>query len=167
MSISTERREFVDKWTPLVMDLTKNNGLLPSVFLAQAIIESADRAGHPAKSTLAAKYRNYFGIKASSDWKGKTVNLATGEILGGQAVTINSNFRVYSTISHSFRDRVKFLTQNPRYTKAGVFRARDYRTQAQALQLAGYATSPNYSATLISIIESLGLARLDTKKKTI
>ena len=53
-------------------------GFFKSVIIAQAAIES-----NWGRSSLSAKYNNYFGIKAGKSWKGKTVNMKTGEVFDG------------------------------------------------------------------------------------
>ena len=104
-------------------------------------------------STLSETYNNAFGIKASSDWTGKTVELPTQEYINGQWVNTTAKWRVYDDINNSVRDRTQFLLENPRYTQGGVFKAKNYKEQCQALQNSGYATDPSYASLLISIIE--------------
>lgn len=43
----------------------------PSTMIAQAMLESGLKPGSQQASGLALKYNNWFGIKASSLWKGK------------------------------------------------------------------------------------------------
>jgi len=78
--------------------------------------------------------------------------LPTEEVRNGKRVVENEPFRVYSSVRDSFRDYAKFLQENPRYTKAGVFSAKTPQAQAEALQRAGYATDPNYASALKSMI---------------
>lgn len=160
----SKRDLFVDRWAPAVLEHTAGTPLSAALMMAQAIVESSDRYGNPGESTLARKYNNFFGIKADASWKGKKVNMQTGEVFNGQRVSIESAFRVYDRPEDSFRDRVRFLVDNPRYRKAGVFDAAGADDQARALQRAGYATAPNYAQTLISIMHSLQLHDLDKKK---
>ncbi|WP_349393110.1 glucosaminidase domain-containing protein, partial [Clostridium perfringens] len=51
--------------------------------------------------------------------------------------------------------------ENSRYEQAGVFKAKDYREQAEAILRAGYATDPNYANKLCSMIESYELNKYD------
>jgi len=158
------RLEYANKYGSVAVEASKGTTLFPSLFIAQAILESSDRNGNVANSTLAKKYNNHFGVKADKSWKGKVVSLQTGEVYNGQNVVITDGFRVYDTPLDSFKDRVKFLQQNQRYAKAGVFTAKTPFAQAQALQKAGYATAPNYAAVLSSIIKTGNLTELDKKK---
>lgn len=156
--MTESQKKFIDKvYSSLPSDM---GGLFPSVLIAQAILESGW-----GKSTLASKYNNLFGIKASATWTGKVVNLKTNEIFDGVETTVTSGFRVYDTWKQSISDRNKFLRENPRYTKAGVFTATDPLAQIQALKTAGYATAENYVSSLWNIVQLYDLQQYDIKKK--
>lgn len=135
-------------------------GLFPSVIIAQAALES-----NWGKSTLAAKYNNYFGIKAGSSWKGKSVNMTTREVIDGASVTQQSNFRVYTTVLDSILDRNRLITGLARYKSA--LSAATPEDQIRAIQAGGYATSPNYADTVISIINQNNLKDWDQLKKKV
>ncbi|PLX08120.1 MAG: hypothetical protein C0596_07415 [Marinilabiliales bacterium] len=150
------RSEYIKKYTNTVVKASKGTVLFPSLFMAQAILESGD-----GQSTLAAKYNNHFGIKATRDWKGKVIDMRTREVFDGQDVYIVDGFRWYDKAKDSFFDRVKFLKENSRYQAHGVFDAKTPEAQADALQRAGYATAPNYASTLKWIINTYDLKKLD------
>lgn len=152
------RSEFISKVGNYTTEV--GTGVFPSVVLAQAILESDN-----GNSALASKHNNYFGIKADPSWTGQKVNMQTGEVFNGERVTIGAWFRVYKNPGESFRDHSKFLKENPRYQKAGVFKASTPEAQADALQKAGYATDPKYAWKLKSIIAGSNLKRFDLKKK--
>lgn len=136
---------------------TAGTGIRASITVAQAIIESGW-----GQSTLAqAPYNNLFGIKASSTWSGRTVNMKTGEYYGGKYVTVTAGFRAYNSQMDSFKDHSNFLLQNSRYAANGVVNSTSYQSMAQGLQNAGYATSPTYASTLISVVQKYGLNTLD------
>jgi len=64
---------------------------------------------------------------------------------------------VYGSTEEALRDRVKFLQENPRYTKAGLFdegTKGDFAKEAAALQKAGYATDPLYARHLMAVYHS-------------
>lgn len=159
------RAEYIKKFQNVVITATEGSGLFPSVMMAQAILESSDSKGNAGGSELASKYNNHFGVKAGPEWKGEKVLLRTREEKNGQSYYINDYFRVYSNPVDSFKDRVKFLKQNPRYTKGGVFIAATPQEQTLALKQSGYATAANYNEMLNSLIRSLQLTTLDIKKK--
>ena len=150
------RSEYIKKYTNTVVKASQGTGLFPSLFMAQAILESGD-----GQSSLAATYNNHFGIKATRDWKGKVIDMNTREVFDGQEVYIVDGFRWYDNAKNSFYDRVKFLKENSRYEAHGVFKAKSPEEQADALQRAGYATSPNYASTLKWIINTYDLKKLD------
>ena len=151
------RTEYIKRFTNAVIKASKRTGLFPSLFMAQAILESGNGA-----SSLANKYNNHFGIKASRNWKGKVIDINTREVFDGKEVYIKDGFRWYDNPEDSFKDRVVFLKNNPRYTKYGVFDAKNPEEQADALQRAGYATDPNYSKVLKSLITRYNLKDLDS-----
>ena len=141
------REEYIEKYYGEVIQATRGTKVFPEVAIMQGALESGNGA-----SSLASKYNNHFGIKADSSWKGEVVKLPTREVINGKSVTVNEPFRVYTTARDSFRDYVRFLQDNPRYKKAGVFDAKTPQQQAEALQKAGYATDPDYASTLKSMI---------------
>lgn len=150
------RTDYIKKFSNAVINAAKGTGLFPSLFMAQAILESGN-----GQSSLAKKYNNHFGIKASRSWKGKVIDMKTREVYNGKDVYIKDGFRWYNNPKDSFKDRVDFLKNNPRYTKHGVFSAKTPEEQADALQRAGYATSEKYASTLKWIIRKYDLKALD------
>jgi len=142
--------EFVKKHYGQALVASKGSGIFIETLLGQSILETSS-----GKSLLSSKYNNYFGIKANKAWKGRTVNMKTGEVFNGKSVTINSDFRVYDSFLDSARDYIKFLQTNPRYTKYGVFKAKDYKEQVQAIKNAGYATGTNYVSAVLKIVSGI------------
>lgn len=79
---------FVDKLAPLAIKYGKANGVLPSMIIAQGILES--RSG---TSELARNANNLFGIKAGSGWTGETYTVRTSEQdKDGNVTYINAAF---------------------------------------------------------------------------
>jgi flagellum-specific peptidoglycan hydrolase FlgJ len=142
------KEEFTKKYYNFANAASKGSGISPILILAQAYLESGG-----AKSSLASKYNNFFGIKATSNWTGKIVNLRTREqTKDGKDYFITAKFRAYNSPAESFSDHINFLKSNPRYAKAGLFNnPNNYALQADSLQRAGYATDINYSKVLKSI----------------
>jgi flagellum-specific peptidoglycan hydrolase FlgJ len=155
------RAQFIERYKDAVKQAAKGTGLFPSLFMAQAILESADSKGNPGNSGLAKKGNNFFGIKADKSWKGLFITLPTREVINGKDVIVPADFRKYSTVLDSFKARVKFLQTNARYPKAGVFSAPTPEAQAMALQKAGYATDPKYAEILTNLIKKHNLKTLD------
>jgi flagellum-specific peptidoglycan hydrolase FlgJ len=122
--------------------------------MAQAILESGN-----GTSRLAREGNNHFGIKCHSSWRGESM-LANDD-------RPNECFRVYATALDSFYDRNKFLKENPRYEKAGVFDAPSPLDQIIALKKAGYATAPNYVEVIVQIMDAHNLYQLDVQKENV
>lgn len=143
------RTKFIQAHALAATFATLGSPLFPETLLVQSIVESANTAGVPGESSLAKKYNNYFGIKAAGNWTGKSVSLRTGEYFGGVKTTITDAFRVYPSYYASVRDVIKFYKTYSRYNM--VLQAEDVEAQLRAIGLSGYATAPNYGATLISV----------------
>lgn len=135
--------------------------IAPSITGSQAALES----GWGTSSLAKPPYNNNFGIKASSDWSGRTVPMPTREWIDGQYVTVNASFRAYDSIADSVRDHAAFFTNTEWRTEnyKHVVGERDYKKSARALQNAGYATDPSYATKLINIIEQYQLYKWDTE----
>ena len=130
----------------------KNYGILPSVTIAQAILESGW-----GQSYLSTAAHNLFGIKGS--YNGQSIILPTQEWNGYDYVTIDDSFRRYDNNSESIIDHGYFLTVNSRYNN--LHWQRDYHIVCELLQQDGYATAPTYASSLINIIDSYGLNSID------
>ena len=141
----------------------KEYKILPSITIAQAILESSWW-----ESDLAQIYNNLFGIKEDSSWKCEYVTLETFEFYDTK---IEDKFRVYSNKNQSIKDHAKFLVDNQRYKKYGVFEAKTYIEQANALQNAGYSTAEDnsgqkrYAKDLIELIRQYNLQLIDSEIK--
>lgn len=139
----------------------KEYGILPSISIAQAILESSW-----GESELASQYNNYYGIKADKSWTGAVAKFSTGENYDDKIV---ANFRAYNSPAESIADFCEFLKNNKRYRENGVFSAGNYREQAAALQKAGYSTAKDengnliYADMLIDIIKENNLMVIDAE----
>jgi len=144
------REDWVKKHWIDAVAATAGTNIYPETMLAMAVVESQGKADdgnyYPGLGLTARKANNYFGIKASTAWKGQTISLPTP----GDADKI-SIFRVYPSLKDSIKDFVKFLQDNPRYKKAGVFAAPDYVSQILAIAKAGYSESSTYASVVTSI----------------
>lgn len=138
--------EFVQKITPGAIKNYEKYGVLPSITVAQAILESGW-----GKQSIG---NNIFGIHTSKSWDGKTVKVP------GKPTP----FRDYDSIDDSILDHGKVLSQSL-YNR--VVSAPDYVTAARELQKAGYAGSDyEYADKLIRIIQSSGLDNLDKQVRS-
>lgn len=131
-------QQFIERLVPHAQELQDGYGVLPSIILGQAILES-----NWGKSTLASKYNNLFGIKAYGDQK--KVSLETKEFVNEEWITIQGDFKVYDSWEQSMDDHTQLFVQGVDWNPAlyeKVITATNYQEAAQALQDAGYATTP-------------------------
>ncbi|KAF1292080.1 glycoside hydrolase family 73 protein [Candidatus Enterococcus leclercqii] len=151
------RQQFIEKLVPHAQELQAGYGVLPSIIIGQAALES-----NFGQATLASKYNNLFGVKAFGD-KPK-VNLETQEYLNDQWVTVKGDFRVYESWDESMDAHTRLFVNgvdwDPKKYEP-VLLAKDYKEAAQALQKAGYATDPTYADKIIAMIEEYHLDQYD------
>jgi flagellum-specific peptidoglycan hydrolase FlgJ len=146
---------FIARIAPGAIKGYKQYKVLPSITIAQAILES-----EWGRSGLTVKANNLFGIKAYN-WNGPYVEMQTAEYYNGQKVMEMAKFRQYMTLDDSILDHGKFLNDNIRYRQAGLFNATNYTGQAIALRAAGYATDYNYPTLLMGLIMQYNLEQYD------
>jgi flagellum-specific peptidoglycan hydrolase FlgJ len=159
------RQEYINTYSPHVINAVLRTPLFASIMMAQAILESSDSHGVPGNSLLTRKAKNHFGIKADKSWKGPTFEVKTHEVINGETKEELARFRSYAEDADSFKDRVKFLQRNRRYQLYDVFSAHTPAEQARALQRSGYATDPDYAKKLLALIKTLNLESLDVLGK--
>lgn len=152
-----QKNEFIPTIAPMVDAENKRRGypLFNSVVIAQAICESAW-----GQSQIMMKANAIFGIKAFSSWKGKVYNSKTKECYDGSSyTTIDACFRAYDNLQDSISDYFDLITRSERYRKACV--ASSPLECITAIKNGGYATSPTYINTIMSIINSNNLTKYD------
>ena len=152
-------QQFIERLVPHAQELQDGYGVLPSIILGQAILES-----NWGKSTLASKYNNLFGIKAYGDQK--KVSLETKEFVNEKWITIQGDFKVYDSWEQSMDDHTQLFVQGVDWNPAlyeKVITATNYQEAAQALQDAGYATDPGYAQKIIQVIETYQLNQYDRR----
>lgn len=156
----SSQQAFINKMKEGAIANYQQYGILPSVTIAQAVLES-----NWGNSGLTKSYNNLFGIKGHN-WDGATANLSTKENYNDQT---KSDFRVYASLEESIKDHGKFLVENERYKKNGLFDGQTYQEQTKALEDAGYSTAVNengekiYSSMLVDIIQSYQLQVIDSE----
>ena len=147
----------------------KKTGVLASVTIAQAILESAW-----GQSELSLKANNLFGMKASlsgntwdSDWDGKIyAKRSNEEDEDGNVTSVLSDFRAYDTVEASIKDHSDYLTgakngSSLRYD--GLKNEKDYRKAIQIIKDGGYATDSKYVDKVCNIIEENNLDVFDSE----
>ena len=150
------KEEFIAKLYPAARKVSEETGMSWQLILAQV----AQETGWGER--ILEGTNNIFNIKASGGWKGETKTFKVWEKVHGKVVWMDQDFRVYESIEDSLKDRVKFLSENPRYTKAGLFdegTLGNLSKEANALQTAGYATDEAYAEELVKVFEGRTMRR--------
>lgn len=145
---------FFAKYAAAAIATCKGTGLLVSVTLAQAALES-----NWGESKLTKLGNNFGGIKASKSWTGKKLTFNTQEEEKGKLITIVAEFRAYPSAEAYFADRVLLFRTLSRY--ASLFAKDSYEAEAMLFTKTGYCTDTKYGAKLISIIKAHGLTKYD------
>lgn len=148
------KSEFIDSIKAAALEGQRDFGILASLTLAQAILESSWGC-----SKLSLQANNLFGIKAFANWTGKRITLSTEEWHDGKKVTVNADFRAYDSRSESIADHARLL-MGERYNP--VRNCRDYKSACRSIYECGYATDPEYPKKLIAIIEQNKLYEFDS-----
>jgi Mannosyl-glycoprotein endo-beta-N-acetylglucosaminidase len=140
----TDVAKYINKFKATAISEQVRVGVPAAITLAQGIHESSS-----GLSPLAVEANNHFGIKCKKDWKGETMlhdDDAEQEC-----------FRKYPTAFDSYTDHSNFLKNNRRYGFLFDIDALNYKDWAVGLRKAGYATNPNYSTRLTTLIEKYSL----------
>ncbi|MBC2104559.1 glucosaminidase domain-containing protein [Listeria booriae] len=151
------QQEFINLLAGHAQQIQDQEGILTSITLAQAILES-----NWGESKLATEGRNLFGIKG--EYQKDSITMPTQEFENNEWITIDAAFRKYPTWFESLDDHAALFLKGTSWDKTkyqGVIKAKDYKTAANALQKAGYATDPGYAEKLIELIEQRNLQAYD------
>ena len=158
MATKTEVNNFIKKLSQLaIAECNKREKkVLPSICIAQAAIETGW-----GTSKLMTKANAYFGIKATSDWKGKVFNSKTSECYDGSTYTnITACFRAYDSVEESVADYYDLITGLSRY--ADAVNETNAEKCITAIKNGGYATSPTYIQNVMSIVNDYNLTQYDS-----
>lgn len=142
---------FQDKLAVHANEASRSTGIPAKFMLGQAALETG-WGKREIRGADGSNSHNLFGIKASANWTGRTVEVATTEYVNGVPQKRMEKFRAYDSYADSFRDYASLLKNNPRYQNV-IANSQDADSFAQGLQRAGYATDPNYAAKLSRIIK--------------
>ena len=164
-----DAKTFINLISPLAIKDMRTSGILASVTIAQAILESGW-----GTSELAVNANNFFGMKKSlsgntwpnSTWDGKSVyTKITGEQKPtGEYYEIKADFRKYPEMLDSIRDHSAYLSgaMNGAHLRyAGLVGEKNYRKAIQILKDGDYATSITYIDKLCNLIEKYNLTQYD------
>ena len=165
---SIKKSEFINTLGPIARENYRRTGILASVTMAQAILESGW-----GQSSLAKNGNNLFGMKmnlSGNNWGGSAwdgVNYyrkSTHEYGSGGRYTIKANFRKYSCVEDSIEDHSAYLLNAKNGSKkryAGLTSTKSYKKQLQIIKKGGYATSGSYVSQLCKVISKYKLTKWD------
>lgn len=162
MATKTQVNNFIKQLAALaIAECNKRiKKVLPSICIAQAALETGW-----GTSKLMTKANAYFGIKATSDWKGKVFNSKTSECYDGKSYTnITACFRAYDSVAESVSDYYDLITGLSRY--AGAINETNAEKCITAIKNGGYATSPTYIKNVMSIVNDYNLTQYDSCMKS-
>ena len=146
-------REFVQQMSQHAEAASQDSGIPANLMLGQAALETG-WGKRQITGTDGTASNNLFGIKATSSWKGKTVEALTTEYINGVPQKRIEKFRAYDSYADSFRDFANMMRNNPRYDNV-MSNTGSTAGYAQAMQDAGYATDPQYASKLQRVINSI------------
>lgn len=154
---SSKKQDFIDKVAPEAVKLKATYQVLPSITIAQAILES-----DWGQSQLTAKYNNLFGVKG--DRTENTKEMTTQEYLNGEWKTVTARFRVYASYHDSLLEHAQLFHKGTTWNAnqyQHFLAAKNYQEAAKALETDGYATDPGYAEKLIELIQQYHLDDYD------
>lgn len=164
MATQAQVKDFIATIAPIAQAKAKGRGKwsLPSVCIAQACCESAY-----GTSPKMIRANAVFGIKVGKSrahfgkaWKDKAYSTKTKECYDGKTyVQITDMFRAYDSIEDAVEDYYDMLAVCSRYKCC--LNQSDARTCITAIKNGGYATSPTYISTIMSIINKYNLTQYD------
>ena len=138
------KTEFLKDVLPVIKRVAevRGYGKFYKAISAQAACESAY-----GKSSLASKFYNFFGMKATKTYKGKVVDMKTREeYVQGQLTTITATFRAYDSIEAGINGYFDFIESYKRYSNLKSSASDDQ--YIERLKADGWATSSTYVNTL-------------------
>ena len=136
-----------------VINDMKESGILASLTASQAFLESNKGNSKLSKDPN----NNLFGMKGS--YNGQYVIMPTKEYKNGQYITIEAKFRKYPSWRASIKDHSDLFLKMTRYKN--LIGETDYIRACFNVQEDGYATSPTYAKSLITVIEKYKLYEWD------
>lgn len=144
-------QDFINRVLPGAKKTFQKYGIFPSITIAQAINESGWGG-----SSLAKTDKNLFGIKYPGNHD-PSLKISKGT----WATDDGGYYTHYESWDDSIIDHGYFLKNNPRYTQAGVFNAKNPQDQMKAIQAAGYASASDYVDYTLEIIKDNNLTQYD------
>lgn len=149
MGQTASQQNFIKSLIPGAKEGFTTYGVLPSITIAQACLESAW-----GTSYLARHDNNLFGIKYPGNHD-PSISIS----MGSWATDDGGYYVHYNSWADSIKDHGYFLKHNSRYSN--IIGNTDYVSVAHNLSYDGYATDPNYASSIIGTVRSNDLTQID------
>jgi flagellum-specific peptidoglycan hydrolase FlgJ len=154
------QQDFINVAGPAAEIVMAQFDIPASVTIGQAILES-----DWGNSELAAKDKNYFGFKCVNANSPGPIAIGCNPYETTECTPdchpVTAYFRVYASMTDSFRDYATLLTRSGLYDSALPHR-HEPDAFIRAVAAAGYATDPNYANKVINLMTTWNLYRFDT-----
>lgn len=148
-----DKNKFIEQ-IAMSCDKYREYGILPSLTIAQACIES--KFG----TCDLSPYFNFFGMKWTSKCGCEYTEKMTTEYIDGKPVRVKAKFRAYKSYDEGIEGYYKFITGYKRYKN--LIGCKDAREACTLIQQDGWATSPKYAETLYNCIRVYDLEKYDS-----
>lgn len=155
--MTDEQKNFIEMIGNAAVSYYKTYGILPSLTISQAILESAR-----GKSGLSRDCFNYFGMKwkknCGCDYKEYYTKEQNAD---GSYVTITAKFRKYKNVEDGIKGYYIFLSGYKRY--ANLKGVTDAALACDLIRQDGWATSLAYATNLKNLIVKYNLTEYDAR----
>jgi flagellar protein FlgJ len=154
---ASPQQDFIDKMGPVAQEIVPGYGLWPSVFIAQAALESGW-----GTSILAVYANNYFGRKCLQL---PCLEIKTPEYRYGMCRTEKHWFQMYPDLRAAVHGYCQQFFRVYEKSGARVYPELDASTPESQIRSVAhrYATDPRYAQKVLDIIDEWGLAVWDAK----
>nr|CTQ91393.1 Flagellar protein FlgJ [peptidoglycan hydrolase] (EC 3.2.1.-) [Kibdelosporangium sp. MJ126-NF4] len=153
------QEDYINVAGPAAQVVMAQFGVPASVGAAQSIIES-----NWGRSRLSTADKNYFGFKCTAPDQPGPIAIGCRKYQTEECTPnchpVDAYFRVYSSMTDSFRDYGRLLTTNPVYAPA--FQHKDNPDEFARLIGRRYATDPEYANKVIQLMRNWNLYRFNT-----
>lgn len=146
MAWAQHQTDFYNRVWSSVQAVAQRIGVSAEIIFAQLALES-----NWGRSELTRTANNFAGIKAVGNQP--YVVRRTREVINGISTYVQAKFRSYSSVQEGIEGYGRFITENPRYRS--FINATNLEDELRAIQASGYATDPQYSAKLRSVINNM------------
>ncbi|MBE5825256.1 MAG: hypothetical protein E7307_01330 [Butyrivibrio sp.] len=154
--MTIEQKNFIEMIGNAAVSFYSDYGILPSLTIAQAIIES-----NWGKSGLSRDCHNYFGMKWSKDCGCDFKEYKTKEQKrDGSYITIAARFRKYPSVAEGIKGYYQFLQYKRYQNLRGVT---DFGKACDLIRQDGWATALKYSENLKDKIRRYNLTEYDNR----